>query len=492
MKRFNIQSIALIFFISCSLFSYSQKQNALDSLFSIADLKSDFATLRSTLEEVHPGLYLYQTERSLDSLFKDTELKLNQPMTSIEFAVLLGKLTSQLGDGHLKLTPSEEFFKTLQSGSYMLPFSVSSYDNKLYVSKDLSEVYSEDFMGSQLISINGVKMDDFLKEYLSVVSADGANVTRKHRLLSNERYLSPYFNMLHGLESNYTVEYIPLHQSTVKEIKLKGIGFEKFSELSAQRYPKRETQKLPIEIQLDQSNSTAYLRISTFSKRAYKNSEIDFSGFLKNVFETLQSLSISNLIIDVRGNSGGEDAYGKTLFSYFIDKDFNYYKSLTMSKDGFESMKYTERPNMKPPPGMLEKNDLGTYNVVRHPNLGSQKAAMPAFKGNVLVLIDGLSYSTTSEFLSLLHYHTDALFIGEESGGGYYGNNSGMVPYFTMPKTKIRAKIPLMSYSLAVQGYAHKDRGIIPDYPVLPTIKDEINGVDVQLNFAKNLIKKGL
>tara|TARA_R110002073_G_scaffold128999_3_gene275122 strand:- start:83835 stop:83948 length:114 start_codon:yes stop_codon:yes gene_type:complete len=35
-------------------------------------------------------------------------------------------------------------------------------------------------------------------------------------------------------------------------------------------------------------------------------------------------------------------------------------------------------------------------------------------------------------------------------------------------------------------------RGIIPNYPIKRTIEDEINKVDVELNFAKKLIKKGL
>ena len=124
--------------------------------------------------------------------------------------------------------------------------------------------------------------------------------------------------------------------------------------------------------------------------------------------------------------------------------------------------------------------------------MGTQKPSKPTFKGNIIVLINGLSFSTTSEFMSLLDYHTEALFIGEESGGGYYGNCSGMTPYFTMPKTKVRAKIPIINYRLAVEGYKFTDRGIIPNYATQPTIQAEINKIDVELNLAKKLIKEGL
>jgi len=491
MQYFSIKSILFVTLIFVFTSGYSQKQNTLDTLYSVKDLKSDFSILRSTLEEVHPGLYIHQTEQSLDSIFKATELKLNKPMTSVEFSILLGKLTSQLGDGHLKLAPPEVFFKTLRNGAYMLPFSVSSYGNKVYSSKDFSELNPKDFIGSQIISVNGFKMSDFLQEYLSLMSSDGANLTRKHRLLSSPMQLNQYFAMLNGFTSSYKVEYIPLNESTVKTVQLKGVSFEKLMESTNERYPKSDAEEQPIELKLDKTNATAYLRISTFSSRNYKKNEIDFKAFLINAFEKLNSESISNLIIDVRGNSGGEDAFGKTLFSHFVDKDFNYYKSLTVNKDGFDSFKYTERPDTKPPKGMFEKNEEGTFDFVRHPNVGIQKPSTPTYKGNILVLINGLSFSTTSEFMSLLHFHTDAIFIGEESGGGYYGNRSGMIPYFTMPKTKVRAKIPIVNYRLAVEGYKYTDRGIIPNYPMKRTIEDEINKIDVELDFAKKLIKKG-
>ena len=49
----------------------------------------------------------------------------------------------------------------------------------------------------------------------------------------------------------------------------------------------------------------------------------------------------------------------------------------------------------------------------------------------------GGSFSTTCEFLSTLHHHHRATFIGEETGGGYYGNTSGMSLPLVLPNSKI-------------------------------------------------------
>ena len=347
MKSSYIKFIALTIFISFSTNSFSQKQHIIDSLYSVEDLKSDFSILRATLEEVHPGLYIHQTKESLDKLFKASESKITKPMTSVEFAILLGKLTSQIGDGHLQLAPPEDFFKRLQSGTFILPFSISSYENKIYASKDYSELQSKDFVGSEIISINGLRMNDFLKEYLSMISSDGGNLTRKYRLLSKEKRLNPYMSMLIGFNNTYVVDYKPLNESVSKKIEVKGIDSKKLSEVKNKRYPNSDLEKQPVELQIDKVNSTAYLRISTFSAGVYKRSDINFSNFLQNTFKELDSLAVSNLIIDVRGNSGGEDKYGKDLFSYFIDKEFKYYKSLTANKDGFDSFIYTEKTKYK-------------------------------------------------------------------------------------------------------------------------------------------------
>ena len=68
-------------------------------------------------------------------------------------------------------------------------------------------------------------------------------------------------------------------------------------------------------------------------------------------------------------------------------------------------------------------------------------------------MINGGSFSTTSEFLSQAHFHRRATFIGEESAGGYYGNSSGMVPLVTLPNTKVAVRVPLVTYHMSVSGY---------------------------------------
>lgn len=68
------------------------------------------------------------------------------------------------------------------------------------------------------------------------------------------------------------------------------------------------------------------------------------------------------------------------------------------------------------------------------------------YSGNVYILISGLTFSGGSEFAALAKNHTNAFFIGEETGGGYYGNTSGRFLNFTLPETKTTGRLPLIKY----------------------------------------------
>jgi C-terminal processing protease CtpA/Prc len=105
-------------------------------------------------------------------------------------------------------------------------------------------------------------------------------------------------------------------------------------------------------------------------------------------------------------------------------------------------------------------------------------------------MINGGSFSTTSEFLSQAHFHKRATFIGEESAGGYYGNSSGFMPLVTLPNTKLALRVPLMTYYMAVSGYEAASRGVVPDYAVEYSIAELLQGTDKDMEVALKLARK--
>jgi len=139
---------------------------------------------------------------------------------------------------------------------------------------------------------------------------------------------------------------------------------------------------------------------------------------------------------------------------------------------------------------LLERQPNGKYRMVKHPNWGTQQPSKPTFAGKVYILINGNSFSTTSEFLSHAHARKRAAFLGEGSGGGYYGNTSGPGAFLTLLNSKLQAYVPLMTYYMAVRDYKASSHGVVPDYPVQYTINELREGKDKELALALELARK--
>lgn len=54
---------------------------------------------------------------------------------------------------------------------------------------------------------------------------------------------------------------------------------------------------------------------------------------MKRSFEAIQAKGSKALILDVRGNGGGESELGGILFSYLMGRPFNYYDDIIMTKN---------------------------------------------------------------------------------------------------------------------------------------------------------------
>ena len=216
--------------------------------------------------------------------------------------------------------------------------------------------------------------------------------------------------------------------------------------------------------------------------------KLTFSNFLDQAFAQIRRERTQTLIIDVRDNDGGLDAPGKELFAYLWDEPFYYDVQLLCNGREFDFFRYD--PHAKAIPGdIVERLADGKFRMVKHPNLGLQQPAKPHFGGHVYALMNGGSFSTSCEFLSMLHYHKRAKFIGEEAAGGYYGCTAGQFVHLALPNSKVVLRFGLVTYYQAVKGYRHGDRSILPDYPVRQSISDLMNGTDKEMDLALSLTR---
>ncbi|UCE41488.1 MAG: hypothetical protein JSV17_00405 [Candidatus Aminicenantes bacterium] len=474
--------------LCCQTLSSQDKSDSYGKTYSADQLQKDFTIFRNALEEGHAGLYRYTPKTELDEHFESVEKELLRSMTELDFYRMLAPLIAHIHDGHTNISLSRSLENSLSTKPNLFPFNLRFVNNKAYLFRNYSDK-ADIIMGSELFSLNGRPMSDIVQKMLPFIPNDAHIQTSKYRKLEGTAYFGNLLNLIYGPSVSYSLTCEDPDTHTKQTFTVKAIRSGNLNTIAGKRYPGVFKERPPIE--LDFRNDVAILTLRTFSARAYQSAKLDYPAFLKTVFQELEDKKTSHLIVDLRDNGGGTDAFGKILFAHFVDKPFRFYDHLRANNIKFSFFKYTRIPpeQQKEFPQSFKKNEEGTYDLKFHPNLGEQKPIPPVYRGKVYVLLNGNSFSGTGECTSLMHFHKVATFIGEECGAGYYGNTSGFMPRITLPNTKIQVRIPMIRYTMAVSGYP-KDRGIIPDYPVSPTIEDLLNDTDRVMDFTFDLIAR--
>lgn len=443
--------LLLSLLILCSINSSGQSNIEKPNLIDQAQLKEDFTLFRNSLEFIHPALYRYKAKGEIDHLFDSCFNTLNSAMSEIQLFSKLKFLISAIEDGHLSCGPSDSSRAYYDKQVKAFPVQLKYLNGKPYV---ICSANGEIPPETEIISINEVPIEEITLKLLNYISSDGAIKTRKYHVLTNSFWF--YYYMVYDEHPNYTIRY-RRENGSIESKKIVSLTRAENVCLDNKEYNGRY-------LNLQYRRDIAVLTIKTFNQVDLDHSGENFRIFLETVFIELRDKGIHNLIIDLRGNGGGKDEFGSLLYSYLADKPYSYYESLETTS--------------------------GKVSIKSHPNLRIQIPNKYSYNKQVLFLIDGLSFSATAEFCAVAKSNMRGIFIGEETGGGYYGNTSGRSVSRILPNTRIILSVPTVKYVMAVKETKNKNRGIIPDYIIIPTIKDTIKHRDVQLEFAIKLSSK--
>jgi hypothetical protein len=455
---------------------------------SAEKLLEDFKILRASLEEGHSGIYRYTSKDELDRVFDKAAAQLTRSMDAVEFYRVVAPVVAAIKCGHTSVSLPNDLRQEFNAKTLLLPFSIRVIGKRVYVFRDLSG-NKDSLEGSELISINDRPVSQILNVMLAAMPSDGGIETAKRYRLGGWRFGSDLVTLA-GLSSPYSLTLRDAQSKREHKLTVAGLLQQQLREMLQSRYPQEMPPSPTADLKFMDEGAVAVMRISSFGGVADAQKKKNLQDFYKESFEEVHSKGSKALIIDLRNNGGGRDDLGKLLLSYLVQKPFKYYDDLVLNKLDYDFMKYTGRPG--PITGrQIERGADGKYHFTGHPNWGINQPGSPAFTGKVYILINGGSYSTTSEFLSQAHFHKRAVFIGEESAGGYYGNSSGMMPRVTLPNTKLALFVPLVTYYMAVSGYKHPARGIVPDHQVEYSISELLSGTDKDFALALKLARAG-
>ena len=481
--------ISLLMIASPSIRALGSLTAAPAEVLQPAQTQSDFDLMRKALEEAHSGLYRYSSKAEMDRMFDAERAKLTQSMSKNEFMAILVETLAQIRCGHTAVSADEETQKEF-AATRMFPLRMMVEGRRLIVMFNDTPDDQIIHPGMEVVEINGRKTGDILDRIMPKLTADGDIETGKRARL--QRIFGQYYRMFVEQTSDFTVKARDDAGHTV------------IAKLAGVLPSERATNQNPVNATLKANLSKLQWSNENLAMRFLKDpdvAQIRIGGFggnnypkwMEDTFRTLREKGTRVLIIDLRGNGGGNDMYGAMLVSYLTDKPFRYFdhidvKTIAPSFKEFSDWRADREPQLRE---NMIANPAGGYLVPPkiHPGVAEQPPGKYPFLGKVLVLIDGGTFSTAADFCAVAHHLKRASFIGEETGGGYYGNNSGMETTLTLPNSKMRVRVPMYEYWNAVPGYDGKRRGTRPDHPSETKVGNLLRGVDEQLELALKLGK---
>lgn len=239
-------------------------------------------------------------------------------------------------------------------------------------------------------------------------------------------------------------------------------------------------------MQIDTGLSAAYMTVNTF------NNGNALHSFFKSSFKQLKKENIRHLIIDIRGNGGGNVNHSTYLTKMLVDSSFKIADSLYAAN---KRSKYGNHIQYNWFTGIFmsfitRKRDDGKYHFGYYERHYFKPKKRNHYNGNVYVLTGPNSFSAAAIFARAVKGQQNIKLIGEETGGGNYGNTAWFIPNVTLPETGIRFRLP--KFRLVIDKETEKTgRGVIPDIIVQPTRSSLIQNRDLKVEKVRSLIISG-
>ncbi len=472
----------------------ARAQNGFSTLPKISPqaLREDLSLLQKILEANHPSLYWYTPKDSLDACFADAINSITDSMNEVAFKNKLAHVVSRIRCGHTTVRFSKAYAKTAIRYRFpQFPLSLKVWDDSVVVLGSVEPGAQWLKRGTIVTGINGMRNRQLLDTIYAHMSTDGYSDNYKSQVVSGN--FPAWYKTILGIDSAYTVSYIDSsgHESVaVLKSYSPRIDLTKkdIRELPAVQKPtRRQLRKAGLlekrSMVIDTASGTALMRLSTFSGGALR-------GFFRRSFRTIREQGISNLVLDLRENGGGKVRNSILLAKYLADHPFKIGDSVVATSRRFRYGRYIK-------PSLLywfamnfgaRKMEDGRIHIRHYETHFFEPRERNHFNGHIYVIQGGYTFSAATMFLSHVEGQKNVTTVGEETGGGYYGNSAMHIPTITLPHTGLQVSLPM--YRLVMDAGRPRGRGFFPHILVKPSSVAIKMGVDLKLAKIRELIQE--
>ena len=430
-----------------------------------------------TLKRVHPNLLGKVSEEGYRKLKEQTAAGITGRLDSKgeipieELASLLYYAGAYFKDGHTSVGWQTSLNEWNTRGKRFPAFRLI-FDNGRFV---IAAAKERTIVGTEVAAVNGVPVLEFLRPILDRCSGE-LLAFRAVRFLWDEPFWY-YLTDLFGGDARYMLS-LRDPDGQQREIALETLTYTEYQAFRNQTgaEPFRPNQQ-GTQVEFFDSGSTAHFLYSSFSLSAGEKKKID------GVFEEVKAKGARNLILDLRGNGGGQSAMGEYIFRYLYGGKFRSLREVRIkaSLDILSQVPWWARPIVAALSG----------RVLPHP-IAEHKAPKPDafFPGRAYLLTDNGSFSMAAIFAAMFRDYKVGTIVGYETGG--LPDTFGGPHHFTLKNSRIPCSVSWTLDLSAKPWPGDDEHGVIPDVPLntekLADLKAEQDPV---LAFTLRYIKNG-
>ena len=452
----------------------------------------DIDVIEEVLSEVHPGIYRYNSRSDVEQLFTELRRSVTRDLDEGEWMIKLAKTIKKLRCGHTYLNPwnmKKSIRNRLFGGEVYFPLGFTLVEGEFIITENLSEVPTIK-KGDKLLSINDYEVSQILDSLERIAKVDGSNTSSVSEYLSLNEFAIDrweaydlYFYLFFRMEGSLRVE-IEAFDGERNSYEITTLA----KQVRASRYKGVNSEEWSLRFEANK----AIMKLGTFATWKWK--DFDYRQWLKDAFRKIDSLNAENLIIDLRGNSGGLGEIGDELASYLskspIECDRRVFSRTLKADAKFKANAETWAKWIFEglEEGQFKIFNAEFYELEESFECNPIKPKEETFDGTVYFLGGPSNVSATFTLLKRAKELSNVYFVGTETGGNAQGINGGEYIFFYLPYSGAEIDIPLKFFS---GGSDKKDQGVKPDFIAKYSQKSIRKGEDPHLDLVDELIKNG-
>lgn len=459
-----------------------------------SDWSGDVSILRQAWETLHPGLYRYATPEQMTQRLDGLAAAWRTPASFRDRFLALSRVTASVRCGHTYPSPyngGDSVVSRLYPDRALVPFRFIWVDRVMVVTHDDS---AERVLprGTVVRAIDGVPTEELLASLVTLARADGSSDAKRVSLME--------------VRGDDRFETFDIHLPLILPLRDRArftLGDGRTVEAGLLALAERQANS-PMAVQPSGDTNPWTLAKGddgihrlTMPGWALYNSTFDWASWLGAVMDDLSGDGARGLIVDLRGNEGGNDC-GDVILTRLTDRDIPRSRNQRFVR--YRSVPEALRPHLSTWDrtfydwGDMAQPDPerpGFYRLTRPGETDEAAPIRPAgrrFTGKVVVLCDSSNSSATFGFAETVKDTGLATLIGTPTGGNRRGINGGAFFFMKLPASEIVIDLPLIA---SFPEGPQPDAPIEPDLRVATTIDDIRTGRDAQMDAATRHILQG-